>query len=291
MRDFEYYFPFALKDALALLERYGEQARVLAGGTDLIVQMKSGRAGPAAVIDVKNLTELKRMEWKDNDTLFIGAAVPLSRVAAWPELKARFGILYDACSMIGSFQLRNRGTVGGNVCNAAPSADSIPPLLCLNARAVIASSKGMRIVPLDGFFRGPGKTNLASNELLLGIEVPAPPCRSAGVYLRHTPRVDMDIAVVGVAGFLVLEDNGPVCQEARIALGAVAPTSIRVPAAEAVLKGQAITGQMIAETAAKAAELAKPISDVRGSAEYRQEMVKILTTRALNKAWDALQAK
>lgn len=291
MRDFEYYSPPALKDALALLERYGEQARALAGGTDLIVQMKSGKVRPAAVVDVKNLAELKRLEWKNKDTLFIGAAVPLSRVAAWPELRTSFGMLYDACSMIGSFQLRNRGTVGGNVCNAAPSADSIPPLLCLNARAVIASSNGMRILPLDGFFRGPGKTVLASNELLLGIEVPVPPARSAGAYLRHTPRVDMDIAVVGAAAFLVLEDKGHVCREARIALGAVAPTSIRVPAAEAVLKGKTVTEQTIAEAAAKAAESAKPISDVRGSADYRQELVKILTTRAINKAWDALQAK
>jgi carbon-monoxide dehydrogenase medium subunit len=291
MRNFEYYSPPVLKEALALLDRYGDQARALAGGTDLIVQMKSGKVRPAAVIDVKNLAELKRLEWKDRETLFIGASVPLSKVAAWPELKARFGLLYDACSMMGSFQLRNRGTVGGNVCNAAPSADSIPPLLCLGARVVIASSKGTRTVPLEGFFLGPGKTVLASDELLLGIEVPAPPAGSAGAYLRHTPRVDMDIAVVGAAAFLVLEEKGSLCKEARIALGAVAPAPIRVPAAEAVLKGRAVTGQTIAEASAKAAETAKPITDVRGSAEYRQELVKVLTTRALKKAWDALQAK
>jgi CO/xanthine dehydrogenase FAD-binding subunit len=291
MRSFEYYSPPVLKEALTLLDRYGEQARPLAGGTDLIVQMKSGKARPAAVVDVKKLAELNLLEWKSRDVLFIGAAVPLSKVAAWPELKASFPILWEACSMIGSFQLRNRGTVGGNVCNAAPSADSIPPLLCLGARAVIASSKETRTVPLEGFFKGPGKTALGSNELLLGIEVPAPPARSAGSYLRHTPRMDMDIAVVGAAAFLVLEDTGSVCREARLVLGAVAPTPIRVPAAEAVLKGQSLTEKIIAEAASKAAETAKPISDVRGSAEYRQELVKVLTTRVLKKAWDALQAK
>ncbi len=291
MRDFEYYSPPALKEALALLESYGEGARALAGGTDLIVQMKAGRVRPAALVDIKNLAELKRLEWKDRDTLFIGAAVPLSRVSAWPELKTSFGLLYDACSIIGSFQLRNRGTLGGNVCNAAPSADSIPPLLCLNARAVIASPKGTRIVPLDSFFRGPGKTILASNELLLGIEVPSSPARSAGAYLRHTPRVEMDIAVVGAAAFLVMEAEGNICREARIALGAVAPTAIRVPAAEAVFKGKPVTARTISEAAAIAAETAKPISDVRGSADYRLELVKVLTTRVLNKAWDALQAK
>jgi CO/xanthine dehydrogenase FAD-binding subunit len=291
MRNFEYYSPLALNEALKLLDRYGEQARLLAGGTDLIVQMKSGKVRPAAVVDVKNLEELKHLEWKTRDILFIGAAVPLSRVAAWPELKARFGMVYEACSIIGSFQLRNRGTLGGNICNAAPSADSIPPLICLGARAVIVSSRGTRTIPLEGFFRGPGQTVLASNELLLGIEIPAPPAKSAGAYLRHTPRADMDIAVVGAAAFLILEDHGRVCKEARIALGAVAPTPIRVPAAEAVLAGQAVYEQTIAEAAAKAAEAAKPITDVRGSAEYRQELVKVLTTRVLKKAWDALQTK
>ena len=289
MRNFEYYSPVTLKAGLTLLAHYGEQVKVLAGGTDLIVQMKAGKVSPAALIDVKKIAELNRLEWNSQDNLFIGAAVPLSRVAAWPELKTQFRLLYDACAMIGSFQLRNRGTVGGNICNAAPSADSIPPLLCLGAKAQVASSINMRKVPLEDFFIGPGKTILTPTELLIGIEVPAPSARSAGAYLRHTPRVDMDIAVAGAAVFLTLEDETSVCKEARIALGAVAPKAIRVPIAEAVLKGKVLTNQTISEAAAIAAETAKPIFDVRGSAEYRKELVKVLTSRALKQAWDTLQ--
>jgi CO/xanthine dehydrogenase FAD-binding subunit len=287
MIRFEYYAPHSLEEALSLLDNWREKAKVLAGGTDLIVQMKNGHAHPAVIVDAKKIPELNRLEWDDGKSLYIGAAVPLSKIITFPPVMEKFGILYQACSIIGSMQLRNRGTVGGNICNAAPSADSAPPLLCLGAKAIVARLGGNRIVPLDSFFRGPGQTSLDHNELLLGLEIPAPPTLSSGFYLRHTPRQDMDIAVVGVASFLVVSKQNNLCQEARIALGAVASTPIRVPQAEAILTGKVLAEEAIEEAAERAAETARPISDTRGSAEYRKEIVKVLTRRTLKKAWDA----
>jgi len=286
MKGFEYYAPHSLEEALSLLDNWKEKAKVLAGGTDLIVQMKNGNARPAFIVDAKNIPELNRLELDDGKSLYIGAAVPLSKIITFPPVMERFGILYQACSIIGSMQLRNRGTVGGNICNAAPSADSAPPLLCLGAKAIVARLGGNRIVPLDTFFHGPGQTALASNELLVGIEVPAPPTHSSGCYLRHTPRQDMDIAVVGVASLLVFASQKNRCQEARIVLGAVASTPLRVPQAESILAGRVLTEEAIEEAAERAVEAARPISDMRGSAEYRKEIVKVLTKRTLKRAWE-----
>jgi carbon-monoxide dehydrogenase medium subunit len=287
MIAFEYYAPHSLEEALSLLDNRREKAKVLAGGTDLIVQMKDGRARPAVIIDAKKIPELNRLEWDDSKSLYIGAAVPLSKIIAFPPVKERFDVLYQACSIIGSMQLRNRGTVGGNICNAAPSADTTPPLLCLEAKVIVGRSGGNRIVPLGSFFYGPGQTVLAPNELLVGIEVPAPPPHSSGCYLRHTPRQDMDIAVVGVSSLLVISKQKDWCQEARIALGAVAPTPIRVPQAESILAGKILTEEAIEEAAEQAAETARPISDMRGSAEYRKEIIKVLTKRTLKRTWEA----
>jgi CO/xanthine dehydrogenase FAD-binding subunit len=286
MKGFEYYAPHSLEEALSLLNNQREKAKVLAGGTDLIVQMKNGNACPAVIVDAKKIPELNRLDWDDGKSLYIGAAVPLSKIITYPPVMQKISILYQACSIIGSMQLRNRGTVGGNICNAAPSADSVPPLICLGAKAIVAQLEGTRIVPLDIFFQGPGKTALAPNELLVGIEVPAPPTHYSGCYLRHTPRQDMDIAVVGVASFLVFASQKNRCQEARIVLGAVAPTPIRVPRAESILAGRVLTEEAIEDAAERAMEAARPISDIRGSAEYRKEIVKVLTRRTLKRAWE-----
>jgi carbon-monoxide dehydrogenase medium subunit len=286
IKSFEYYAPRSLKEALSILGNRGKEAKVLAGGTDLIVQMKDGRAHPAVIVDVKKIPELNRLEWNEAKSLYIGAAVPLSKIVAFPPVMENFSILHQGCSSIGSVQLRNRGTVGGNICNAAPSADSAPPLLCLGAKAMVARHGGNRTIPLDSFFRGPGQTALGDDELLLGLEVPVPPTPSSGCYLRHIPRQDMDIAVVGVASFLVCDTQGNRCREARIALGAVAPTPIRVPQAEAVLAGKVLTEEAIEEAAEQAAEAAQPISDMRGSAEYRREIVEVLARRTLKRAWE-----
>jgi carbon-monoxide dehydrogenase medium subunit len=287
VRNFEYYAPHSLTVTLSILDSRKEEAKVLAGGTDLLVQMKDSRVCPAVVVDMKNIPELNRLECDKDGALHIGAAVPLSKIIAFPTVIQEFGMFHQACSLIGSVQIKNRATVGGNICNAAPSADTPPPLLCLGAKAILARTSGTRSIPLGSFFRGPGQTVLADNEILVELEVPAPPTRSAGCYLRHTPREEMDIAVVGVASFLVLAPHDNRCQEARIALGAVAPTPIRVPEAEAILAGEPLSESVIEQAAEQAAKAACPISDVRASAEYRRELVKVLTRQTLKRAWEA----
>lgn len=288
MRNFEYYAPSTLKEALSLLDKRRQEARVLAGGTDLIVQMKDERAGPAVIIDAKHIPELNRLEWTKNKSLHIGAAIPLSKIIAFPPVKEKFSILYQACSLIGSVQIRNRGTLGGNICNAAPSADAVPPLLCLRAKAIVSRLGVKRTIPLKSFFYGPGQTALESNELLVEIEIPTPPTFSAGCYLRHAPREAMDIAVVSVASLLVLAPPRNLCQEARIVLGAVAPTPIIVKQGQTLLAGRPLSEETIEVAAEQAAVEASPISDVRGSSEYRRELVKVLTRRTLQRAWETL---
>jgi CO/xanthine dehydrogenase FAD-binding subunit len=289
VRKFEYQAPEALDDALVLVDQYKSEASVLAGGTDLIVQMKSGQTHPRFVVDVKKIPELNRLEWDEEEGLHIGAAVPLSKLVAFQPLKGKFSIFAQACSLIGSVQIRNRATMGGNICNAAPSADTPPPLLCLGARAIVACLKWTRSIPMEEFFIGPGQTALNPDELLVEVVIPHPPLPSAGCYLRHTPRAEMDIAVVGVGAFLVLSPQGDNIQDARIALGAVAPTPIRAPQAEAVLKGKPPTQDLVKEAAERSAEAVKPISDVRGSAEYRIRLVKVLTRRTLQRACKDLE--
>lgn len=285
---FEYQAPISLKESLSLLDgRKGPHA-ILAGGTDLIVQMKHGLTCPDLIVDVKRIPELNRLEWSEGNGLNIGAAVPLGKLVTYAPLKDRFGMLTEACSMIGSTQIRNRATLGGNVCTAAPSADCPPALLCLDAKAAVASLQGTRMIPLEDFFLGPGETAMEKGEVLMEIQIPAPPAFSAGCYFRHTSRAEMDIAVAGVASFLVLEPEGKILQDARIALAAVAPTPIRAPQAEAVLIGKAPTQELIREAAERAGAAANAITDIRASIEYRVALVKVLTMRTLGRACKSL---
>jgi carbon-monoxide dehydrogenase medium subunit len=284
MRDFDYYAPRCLEEALSSLDsRQG--TKILAGGTDLIVQMKEERVRPQVLIDIKGVAELNRLAFVEDGTLFIGAAVPLNRIISYPPVRTIFPMLFEACSLVGSMQLRNRATMGGNICNGAPSADTALPLLTLSARAIVAGPRGSRPVAMAEFFVGPGKTVLEEKEILVGIEVPSPEAPCGGAYLRHIPRQEMDIAVAGVAS-LLLFDREDVCREARIALGAVAPTPMRSGRAESVLSKRPLTEETIEEAAREASEEARPISDVRGSAAYRREIVRVLTKRTIRTAWE-----
>jgi len=285
---FQYRAPNSLPEVLKILETKDRTVKVLAGGTDLMLLMKQGLVCPSLVVDVKQVPELNRLEWSAQEGLRLGAAVPLSRFLAFNGLPQEFGILWQACSLIGSIQIKNRGTIGGNICNAAPSADSAPPLLCLGAKVVLASSRAFRTIALDDFFLAPGKNALADDELLVEIDIPTPPAHSAGCYLRHTTREEMDIAVAGVASFLTSAPEKRRLQSARIALGAVAPTPLRAHRAEAVLVGTTVTPVLIAQAAEQAAREAGPISDLRGSAEYRRELVSVLVRRTLRKACEEL---
>lgn len=286
--EFKYLKPESLRETLRLLKKKEGMVRVLAGGTDLVLQIKQGQISPSLLLDVKDIPELNELKWNKDSGLRIGAAVPLSRLLESTIVSKRFNILIQACSVIGSTQIRNRGTIGGNICNAAPSADSAPALLCLDANAIIASEKGTHQVNLNKFFVGPGKTCIKTNELLIAIEVPTPPAHSAGCYMRHTTREEMDIAVAGVGCFIVLSPRSKVPKEVRIALAAVAPTPIRVHKAEALLVGKPVTEKVIEQVAEKAAEEARPISDIRASTEYRRELVKVLTRRTLRKSCEIL---
>jgi CO/xanthine dehydrogenase FAD-binding subunit len=284
----EYQAPVSLLELLDILEQKGGTAKILAGGTDLVLQMRMDQCRPAMVLDIKKIPELNNLEWNARDGLRIGAAVTLSNLLDFIRAKEQFRPLAQACSLIGSVQIRNRATLCGNICNAAPSADSAPPLICLGARAVLASRSGTRSVPLEEFFSGPGRSLLRPDEMLIKIEVPNPPLKSAGSYLRQTTREEMDIAVVGVASLIKAELDGKTVGEARIALGAVAPTPIRARQAEAALIGQILSSEVLEKAAEKASQETCPISDVRGSAEYRSELVKVLTRRTLKEACTSL---
>jgi len=288
IKNFEYLAPDSLQAATNILETRAESCKVLAGGTDLILQMKQKLVEPSLIMDLKGVPELNLLEFSEQGGLRIGAAVPISRVLKLKTLPNGFEVFFQACSLIGSIQIKNRGTIGGNICNAAPSADSGPPLLCLEARVKLVSHKGSRTIPLNEFFLGPGETVLAGDEILTEIIIPTPSASSAGSYMRHTTREEMDIAVAGVASFLNMSSHKGKIESARIALGAVAATPLRALKAESVVAGKTITKAIIEKAAETASEEARPISDVRGSAEYRRELVRVLTRRTLEKACEML---
>jgi len=281
MKSFEYLTPRSIEEATDILNKYGNEAKIIAGGTDLIVQMKAGSVCPSYIVDIKYIDALNRLDLDENGSMHIGAAVILSRIVDSGIVKNKFPMLHQACSLIGSDQIRNRATLCGNICNAAPSADSAPPLLCLGARALVADQKGMRTIALEKFFRGPGHTVLKPGQILVGIEVPKMADRSSSHYIRLTTREEMDIAMVGVASFISLTTRDKVCNDIKIALGAVSPTPILVSQMEAAFKGKPITIESIEHAGEMAAGCCIPISDMRASAEYRREMVKVLTRRTL----------
>jgi carbon-monoxide dehydrogenase medium subunit len=281
VRRFELALPESLDDCLRLLAQRGPETKLLAGGTDLLPQMKNSVVMPKRVIDLSGVARVKILEC-DAKGLRIGAAVPARQVEQDPRVREGYAAVAESAALLGSVQVRNLATVGGNICNAAPSADMAPPLVALEAQAVIAGPKGERRVPLSDFFTGVRKTVVGPDELLVEIFVPAPGPHSGGCYIRHTPRRELDIAVVGVASQVTIA-NG-VCAKARISLAAVAPTPVRATAAEAALEGKPLTPELIERAADLAGQAAKPISDQRGSADFRRHLVRILTRRTLTTA-------
>jgi len=272
--------PGSVDECLRVLRERGPEAKLVAGGTDLLPQLKNGLLRPACVVDLSGVVQLRRLERVEGRGLRIGASVTARTIEQDPDIRSSYPALAESAALIGSVQVRNLATVGGNLCNAAPSADLAPPLLALDAEAVIAGPTGERRVPLQSFLVGVRRTVLAPDELLLELVVPAPGPRSGGSYLRHTPRRELDIAVVGVASQITLSDG--VCARARIALAAVAPTPLRATAAEQALEGRPLTAEQIERAAALAVDAARPISDQRGSAEFRRHLVRVLTRRTLS---------
>ena len=278
MKSFEYLCPKSIPELVKVLSRYGGKARVLAGGTDLLVMMKQGRLQPEYLVSLKNLPNLSYIREQKNRGVKIGSMTLLREMESSPLLQKKYPLLSKAAEWIGSRQVRWRATCGGNVCNGAPSADLAPPLICLEAKAVL-TGKAKRTIPLEQFFLGPGQTVLKKGEFLQELVIPPLAAGAFGTYLKFT-RSAMDIAVVGVATVASFKKGGE-CSDLKICLGAVAPTPLRAAAAERIGRGKTWNEDLIDAVAQMASQEAKPIDDVRGTIYLRRNLVEALTKRAL----------
>lgn len=289
MKDFDYAAPAALADAVAILNKHGDRAKILAGGTDIIVQLREHRREADVLLDVKRVPELNVLTL-DKSGLTVGAAVPCYKIYENKEIARLYPGLVDSASLIGGTQIQSRASLGGNLCNASPAADSIPPMIALEGVCVIAGPSGTRELPVEKFCTGPGRNALAKGELLVSLKFPAPKPNSGAAYLRFIPRNEMDIAVAGAGVSVVLDAAKSKCTSARIALAAVAPTPLLVPEAGAALVDGALNDALIAKAAAAAQAAAKPISDMRAQADYRKHLVGVLVKRALAVAIERAKA-
>ncbi len=283
MHSFEYAAPTSLGEAVTLLAGARGNARVLAGGTDLIVNMRVGRSKPGLVVDGKHIPELNELSLTAAG-LTLGAAVSCRRAYEHAEVAKRYPALVDSMSLIGSVHIQGRATVGGNLCNAAPSGDAIPTLIALGAVARVLGPNGTREVAAEDVCVAPGKTSLADDELLISVFVPAPTSNSGAFYLRFIPRNEMDIAIAGVGASVVLDAAKQTFVSARIALASVGPTPIFAREAGALLAGKPVNEDSIQLAADSAQAVARPITDMRGTIEQRKHLVKVLTARALRGA-------
>jgi len=283
MTTLTYSAPRTVDEAVRALSSANGAARVLSGGTDLLVQLRSGRAKPAVIVDVKRIPGLIGVR-AEGDGFVIGAATPCAVIGEHPDLKTAWPGVVEAARLIGSTQVQGRATLAGNLCNASPAADSVPALIAARATCVLVGPGGRREVPVEAIATGPGTTSLAPGELVVEFRLPGRPPRSADAYLRFIPRTEMDIAVVGVAVNVALDASG-ICRDARIVLGAVAPTAILVPEAAAALVGSRLDGDALCRLDAAARRACKPIDDKRGTVEFRTRVAGVLTRRAAGLAF------
>jgi CO/xanthine dehydrogenase FAD-binding subunit len=277
LRTFQYLKPTRLSEALDLLGSYRDKARIVAGGTDLMVQWKKRLISPQFLVSVRNIPELHAVSLEGE--LRIGSATTHRTLELSSELKQRFPIIYDAVSNLGSVQVRNSATIGGNLCNAAPSADTAPPMLVLEAGVHIAGANGERSVPIENFFKGPGRTVVQADELVTHFTVPAPPPNTGMAYWKHTRRKAMDLPILGVAVMLSFEEDLQTCRRARIGLGVAAPTPMRAREAEAYLEGKTVNEEVLGQAGEIAASHARPRTTIRGSEWYRRDMIRVLVKR------------
>jgi carbon-monoxide dehydrogenase medium subunit len=280
---FELLQPRGLSEALEAKRDYGERAKVLAGGTDLMVLLKERKLKTEAVNSLRHLRELNFIR-EQPQGVTLGSLVTHTDVSTSEIVGRRFPDLAEACSQIGATQIQNLGTVGGNLCNASPAADTAPPLLLLDAVLTLASTRGERRIPIHDFFLGPRQTVLKTDELLKEIFIPKISGRRGATYLKLGRRQAMEIAIVGLGMAIHLNGSDQIISECRIAMGSVAPTVLRARSAEEVLRDREITSELVDEMAAVAADAARPISDVRASAEYRMDMIRVLCRQATQAA-------
>ncbi|HEY5542439.1 MAG TPA: xanthine dehydrogenase family protein subunit M [Candidatus Binatia bacterium] len=278
---FDFYQPATLQEASRLLKENGPGGRFLAGGTDLVIALKEKGLLPKYVVDLKKVPGLAGIRENTDGSITIGALTTMREIEISPLVVQKYPFLAQSAAEVGSIQIRNRATVGGNMANATPSADTAPALIALNAAAKIVGLSGARTVALEEFFKAPGQTVMSADEILTEVTIPKTGPRLVGEYIKFSPREMMDLAYVGVAVVYNLGDKVKKCDGVRIVLGAVAPTPIRAKRAEAALEGQTLTEALAEKAGAIAAEESKPISDVRSSAEYRRAMVEAMTKRAV----------
>lgn len=281
--EFDMLFPDTVEETSALLSEHGENAELLAGGTDLLVKMKHRRAVPRFLINIKRVPGLNQIHDEAEKGVRIGALAQIQAISDSAVIAKKLAALSQAAGMLGTTQIRNLGTLGGNLANASPSAEFGPPLLVLEASIKCVGRSGERLIPLDGFFIGPGKSILRRDEILTDVHIPNPPVQAQAIYLKHSLR-RMDVAMAGAAMLVSLD--GDVCRDIRIALGAVAPTPFRARKAEAICRGQRLTGDgiesdLLEEVARVAADESLPIDDIRGHASYRKSVVSLLVKRGL----------
>ena len=275
--------PATLTEALSHLAHEGDAGAALAGGTDLLLRIRRGGRKYRSVINLKFVPGLTGLTWDEQRGLTMGALTTFRTIEQDPHMRRHYHALVEAARVIAGVQLRNLATVGGNIGNASPSADSVPPLVALGATIEIASPSGMRVVPVESCITGPAKTALAPGEIFTTIHIPAPSMRSGNAFSRFSPRAAMDIGIASVAASVTLDTDGR-CADCRIALGAVSPIPLRATASEGALRGEHITRALADLAGELAAAATKPISDIRGSASYRRAIVRTLTTRVIQQA-------
>lgn len=285
----DYFEPKTVSEALAVLAAHGAEAKIIAGGTDVMVDIKY-KEEPSCLVNIKNLPGMTAIR-ENGGSLSIGPLVTIHELEMSPLVREKLPVLWEAAHQFASLQIRNTATVGGNICRASPSGETLAPLLVLEARGKLAFSEGEKSEPFASFFQGPGKSVLGAKGLLTEIEVPYPPAGSQSVYLKHAVRGAMDIAMVGVAVLITPDAAKKNLQDVRIGLGAVAPTPVRAPKAEALLRGKPLTAALLKEAAAMAASESTPINDQRSSGEYRRWIVEALTRRGLEQTWKAATGK
>jgi carbon-monoxide dehydrogenase medium subunit len=290
LQDFEYVTPQSVDEVIALLQKGGDQSRILVGGTDLLVQLREGRRIARTIVDIKRVPEVNELVYQEGEGLKIGAAVPCARICSDPQVAALYPGLVDAISLIGGTQIQGRASVGGNLCNASPAADTAPALIVHHARCVIAGPGGQRTIAVEDLFSSPGRNVLGPGEFLVSIQVPATQDGFGASYLRFIPRNEMDIAVVGAGAAVWLSEDGQRFQAARVALGAVAPTPLLVSMVEELLVGREVLPETIRQAAMLARDAARPISDMRGTAEQRRHLAGVLARRALEGAVERARA-
>ena len=284
MEAFDFASPKNLDEALTILASQGDRATMIAGGTDILVQMRGARRTADVVVDVKDIPELNQMSYDAQNGLVLGAAVPCYRIYQNEAVASGYPGLIDTATLIGGIQIQGRASIGGNICNAAPSGDSIPAIIALSGVCNIASANGTRQVASEDFCTAPGRNVLEPGEMLVSISFPAPAANSGTNYQRFIPRNEMDIAVAGVGSHVVLDASGQNFVSARIALASVAPTPVFSRDAGESLAGQPVSDAAIQEASEKAMADAKPINDMRGTIRQRTHLIGVLTRRTLNRA-------